>query len=99
MKKLLALILIGAMLMSFWGCGEKEESGLELPPKEEETINFDEINELEPENGVYRVHSIDGLLNMAKHLDGKFELLRDIDLGGATWVPIGTKAAPKGKHP
>ena len=93
MKKLLSVILIGAMLLSFWGCGEKENE-FELPPKEEETINFDEINELEPVNGVYQVHSPEGVLNMAKHLDGKFEILRDIDMGGVTWVPIGTKAAP-----
>ena len=95
MKKLLSLVLIGVMLMSFWGCGEKEEANESVPPaKEEEIINFDQINELEPENGVYRIHSVEGLLNMANHLDGKFELLRDIDLGGASWVPIGTKAAP-----
>ena len=95
MKKLLSVLMIFAMLLSFWACGEQEETNEIVPPvKEEETINFDEINELEPKNGVYQVHSIEGLLNMANHLDGRFEILRDIDLNGATWVPLGTKDAP-----
>ena len=96
MKKILSVLLIGAMLLSFWACGNKEEAvdSNSIPAPTEETVNYDEINELEPENGVYQVHSIEGLKNMAKHLDGKFNILRDIDLEGATWVPLGTKDAP-----
>ena len=61
----------------------------------DDEINLDDINEFEPnEKGIYQVHSVEGLKNMAKVLDGTFELICDIDLGGAQWVPVGTQDAP-----
>ena len=53
------------------------------------------INEFEPnEDGVYQIHTPEGLLNMVNHPDAKFELLWHIDMGGASWTPVGTKAQP-----
>lgn len=68
--------------------------GFILPPVEEEVVSYDDINELEPVDGVYQIHSIVGVQNIANHLDAKFNVLCDIDLGGATLEPIGSKDAP-----
>jgi len=64
-------------------------------PTEETQPSFEGINELEPnENGVYQIHSAEGLANVANHLDGKFILLCDVDLGGTAWTPVGTAEKP-----
>ena len=52
------------------------------------------INQLEPIDGVYKVWSVVGVQNMADHPDAKFELLCNIDMGGATVRPIGTEEKP-----
>ena len=63
--------------------------------KDDDEINLEDINEFEPNaKGIYQIHSAEGLKNVANVLDGKFELLCDIDLGGAEWVPVGTQDAP-----
>ena len=57
--------------------------------------DYSDINEFEPnEDGVYQVHTAEGLLNMVNHPDADFEILWHIDLGGAKWSPVGTKANP-----
>lgn len=57
--------------------------------------DYSQINELEPNaDGIYQIHSAAGLANMAKHPDGKYELLQDVDLAGADWTPVGTESAP-----
>lgn len=73
---------------------EAPTEGFVLPVIEKEEISYDDVNELEPVDGWYQVHSLVGVQNMANHLDGKFNILCDIDLGGATLEPIGSKAAP-----
>lgn len=55
---------------------------------------IDAIDETVPMGGVYQVHSITGVKQMAEHPDAKFKLLRDIDLGGAEIAPAGTQSAP-----
>lgn len=63
--------------------------------KDDDEIDLSTINEFEPnDKGIYQIHSAEGLKNIANVLDGKFELLCDIDLGGAEWVPVGTQDAP-----
>lgn len=72
-----------------------EEPTVFVPPViEEEVISYDDVNELEPVDGVYQIHSIVGVQNIANHLDAKFNVLCDIDLGGATLEPVGSKDAP-----
>ena len=57
--------------------------------------DYSHINEFEPNSdGVYQVHTKEGLLNMANHPDADFEILWDIDLEGAKWTPVGTKKNP-----
>ena len=57
--------------------------------------DYSDINEFEPnEDGVYQVHTAEGLLNMVNHPDADYEILWHIDLGGAKWSPVGTKANP-----
>ena len=73
---------------------EAPTEGFVLPVIEEEEVSYDDINELEPVDGVYQIHSIVGVQNIANHPDAKFNILCDIDLGGATLEPIGSKAAP-----
>ena len=111
MKRLLSLVLVLCMMITFVGCTgineevavtepvaeesvEATEGGFILPPKEEEVISYDDVNELEPVDGWYQIHSIVGIQNIANHLDAKFNILCDIDLGGATLEPIGSKDAP-----
>lgn len=73
---------------------EQIEPVAEAEP-EETKPDFSHINELEPDaQGVYQVHSAEGLANMAKRPDGKFKLLCDIDMAGAAWTPVGSKEAP-----
>ncbi len=115
MKKLICLLAIFALVLSFCACGQvPEESSAEATePSIEETTealggyqydtevteatkpDCSNINEFEPnEDGVYQVHTPEGLMNMANHPDAKFELLWHIDMGGAKWTPVGTKDAP-----
>lgn len=73
---------------------EQTEPAQETEPEETQP-DYSHINELEPNaEGVYQIHSAQGLANMAQHLDGKFKLLCDIDMAGAAWTPVGTKGAP-----
>lgn len=63
--------------------------------EEETKPDFSHINELEPNaEGVYQIHSAEGLANMANHPDGKFQLIYDVDMQGAEWTPVGTKDVP-----
>ena len=73
---------------------EAPTEGFVLPVIEKEEISYDDVNELEPVDGWYQVHSLVGVQNMANHLDGKFNILCDIDLGGAVLEPLGSKDAP-----
>ena len=68
-----------------------EESTAELNPEDK----LAGINELEPNaKGVYQIKSIEGLRNISKHPDAKFELVCNIDLEGAALEPIGSESAP-----
>lgn len=99
MKKTFKYFAIFALIITCFGCSQKEKDDTvnNLTPGDEETveeINFDDINELEPINGTYQIHSIEGIKNIANHLDGNFTLLCDIDLGGETLAPIGSSSTP-----
>ena len=55
---------------------------------------YGHINQLEPMDGVYKIWNVEGVKNIANHLDGTFELLCTIDMGGAVIAPIGTAENP-----
>ena len=114
MKKLISVLLLLALVLSFCACGQtSEETTAATEPSVEDTTgssggsgyntavteatkpDCSDINEFEPnEDGVYQIHTPEGLLNMANHPDAKFELLWHIDMGGANWMPVGTKDKP-----
>ena len=105
MRKLICLLAIFALVLSFCACGQvpEEPSAEATEPSVPETTealegghkydtevqeatkpDCSDINEFEPnEDGVYQVHTPEGLMNMANHPDAEFELLWHIDMGGA----------------
>lgn len=97
MKRFLSVILLFALLLSCCGC-TREPAATEptttptvetTEPIETTEAPFASVNELEPNaEGIYQIHSVEGLKNMAAHPDGSFELLCDIDMGGTTWSPL-----------
>lgn len=40
------------------------------------------------------IYSVEDLKNISSNLNGKYVLMRDIDLGGLEWTPIGTENSP-----
>ena len=115
MKKLISVLLLLALVLSFCACGQEPsettpatEPSVEATTEElsgghkydtevEEATKPDcsNINEFEPnEDGVYQIHTPEGLMNIINHPDAEFELLWHIDMGGITWTPVGTKAQP-----
>ena len=113
MKKLICLLILLALVLSFCACGQTVENETTEPSVEETTEalsgghgyntavteatkpDYSDINEFEPnEDGIYQIHTAEGLLNMVNHPDADFEILWHIDLGGAAWTPVGTKAQP-----
>lgn len=109
-KRFLAFLLIPVVLwLAACGKTAADEPSTDAPvqesasaaPTEESTAGLTPedklagINELEPNaKGVYQIKSIEGLRNIAKHPDAKFELVCSIDLEGATLEPIGSESAP-----
>lgn len=62
--------------------------------RDKQKPDYSHIDESVPVNGVYQIHTAEGLKLLAEHPDAKFELLWDIDWEGADWTPVGTAAAP-----
>ncbi len=98
MKKVLSVVLLLALLLTFAGCGAAPEET--VPPTEAsvqeteapaeadtpavpEVDPFQYIDETVPVDGVYKVHSLTGVENMLAHPEGNFEILKNIDLAGA----------------
>ena len=101
MKKLLSILLVLALVISLCACGEApvtessagttEASAPEETQAPTEKNAFSDINELEPnEKSVYQIYSPEGVKNIANHPDADFELLQDVDMGGAVLAPIPT---------
>lgn len=105
MKKVISILLLLALLLTFAGCGSKPEpTEPEAQPDtpadeaevsaEEETLPmvdpFTFIDETVPVDGVYQVHSPVGVKNMLEHPEGSFVMLRDVDMEGAVLQSMGT---------
>ena len=63
---------------------DAEKKAAITPPEE----LFGHIDQTVPVDGVYKIWSLEGIKNIAKHPEGKFELLCHIDLEGAELEPI-----------
>ena len=68
--------------------GQKKEG--ELTPEE----MYGHIDQTVPMGGIYKIWNAEGVKMIADHPDGKFEILCNIDMGGATLRPLGTKDQP-----
>ncbi len=89
MKRIVALMLMLALLLTFTACGSKD--GKDDAGKKEQTIDvYESIDETVPSGGFYQVHSIVGVKNMLENPNGNFKILRDIDLEGAVLKSVGT---------
>ena len=55
---------------------------------------YGHINQMEPLDGTYMIWNAEGVKNIANHPDAKFELLCNIDMGGAEIQPIGSADKP-----
>ena len=102
MKKLISIVLLIAVLVSLCACGKKEETTATTAPVADtvtEPLIRDEtqmtpqelyghIDQTVPQEGVYKLWNADGVQLIAQHPDAKFELLCNVDMGGAELAPI-----------
>lgn len=99
MKKLISILLLCSLVLSLCACGKapvtESTTGATEPSVPEATEapaqknEFADVNELEPnEKGVYQIYSAEGVKNIANHPKEDFELLQDVDMGGAVLAPI-----------
>lgn len=107
MKKWILFVMLMAVLLSCCACGQETATVEGSAPETEQTQPaqdtatepteldiYASMDETVPVDGVYKIHSVVGLQNMANHPDAKFELVRDIDLQGAELFPVGSQSAP-----
>lgn len=89
MKKFICLLLTLVLVAScFAGCKKEapaQSTGDGLLTNED---MFGHIDQTQPMEGVYKIWDIRGLQNIANHPEAKFEILCNMDLGGATLAPI-----------
>lgn len=96
MKKIISVILLIAVLLSCCSCGKQEAAQVTetTAPIVKDEMNmspeelYGDIDESQPVDGVYKIWSIKGVEQLAKHPEAKFEVLCHIDLQGATLAPI-----------
>ena len=99
MKNLFKYFVVFGLIITCLGCTptkEEDQTANTDEPTGDETqeVSYDDIDEFEVIDGAYQIHSIEGVRNMANHLDAAFNLLCDIDLGGEVIEPIGNQANP-----
>ena len=94
MKKFLSVVMILAVLLSCCACGAKNE-GVDstepaLSPQSPEAM-YGHIDQTVPVDGYHKIWNAEGVkFMMENNPDGKFEILCNIDMEGATLSPIGT---------
>ena len=95
MKKFIAVVLLIAVLLSCCACGTDPAKQTEpsLDPSSMEA-KYGHIDQTVLTDGVYKIWNAEGVKNMVKHPEGKFELLCTVDMQGATISPIGTAEKP-----
>jgi len=98
MKKLISIVILITLLLSCCACDNSKATGDQsgqatLDPMSPEAM-YGHIDQTVPENGVYRIWNAEGIKNMAGHPDADFELLCNVDMGGAELAPIGSTANP-----
>ena len=93
MKKFLSIFTLLAVLIALCACGKTEDKQVAdtatLDPSSPEAM-YGHIDETQPQDGVYKIWSPMGVKNIASHPDAAFELLCNVDMGGAVLAPIPT---------
>ena len=96
MKRFLSVIMMLVILLSCCACANKDaavnapvaedlvKDELKMSPEE----LYGHIDQTQSVDGVYKIWSIVGIEQIAKHPEAKFEVLFHIDLEGATLAPI-----------
>jgi len=99
MKKLMSILILFALLLSLCACGGEESAQATQPATTEAPSSgqmltnedlYGHIDQTVPVDGVYKIWNAEGVKNIANHPDARFELLCDVDMGGAVLTPIGT---------
>ena len=89
MKKFICLLLTLVLVAScFAGCKKEapaQSIGDGLLTNED---MFGHIDQTVPVDGVYKIWNVEGVKNIANHPEAKFEVLCNMDLGGAVLAPI-----------
>ena len=100
MKKILSIAILLAILLSLCSCAKKEAAAptetTEYVPTAE--AMYGHIDQSGPIGGLFQIWSVEGLQNMHKYPDAKFEILCNIDAQGAQITPLGTVAEPFTGH-
>lgn len=91
MKKLFSVIALIAVLLSLAACGAKQPQAAApaatIDPASPEAM-YGHIDQTQPMDGIYKLWNAEGVKNIANHPDGSFELLCNVDMGGAEIAPI-----------
>ena len=96
MKKFVSIVLLIALALSCWACDKKQDTPqaeAPLDPKSPQAL-YGHIDQNVLTDGVYKIWNAEGVKSMASHPEGSFEILCDIDMGGAVLQPLGTEAKP-----
>ena len=103
MKRLISVILLIAVLLTCASCGKKEQAAATTAPAADTAATLDpsspeamygHIDQTVPMDGVYKIWNAEGVKNVVNHPDAKFELLCNVDMGGAEIAPFGSVATP-----
>lgn len=101
MRKLFAIALLLAVLLSCCACGKEQAAVPEATTVPATTMDltspeamYGHIDQNTPVDGVYKIWNAEGVKSMASHPEGSFDILCDIDMQGAVLEPIGSGAAP-----
>ena len=92
MKRIISILLLAAILLLSCACDKDTQQGAvtepaALDPASPEAM-YGHIDQTVPVNGVYQLWNAEGVKYMAQHPEGSFEILCDIDMGGAILAPI-----------
>lgn len=89
MKKFISILLLIAVLLSCCACAGKEAGSEEpaLDPASPEAM-YGHIDQTVKLDGYYKLWNADGIQHMLKNPGEKFEILCNIDMGGAVIAPI-----------
>lgn len=93
MKKIISFILLIGILVTLCACGKQQGAAAEpvatLDPSSPEAM-YGHIDQTQPVNGVHQIWNAEGVKYMMQNPGNSYELLCDVDMGGATLKPMGT---------